>query len=80
MCEKKMVYIQANNRDNERLCFQVLFFPSPTKHFGYLVLVTFTSVFAGLCFFVLFLWFVHQQSSYSFSSALPFFSTGEADD
>jgi len=34
----------------------VLFFPSPTKHFGYLVLVSFTSVFAGLCFFVLFVW------------------------
>jgi len=34
----------------------VLFFPSPTKHFGYLVLVSFSSVFAGLCFFVLFIW------------------------
>ena len=38
--------------------FQVLFFPSPTEHFGYLVLVSFTSVFGGLCFFVLFVWFV----------------------
>merc|ERR1719357_1004347 len=34
----------------------VLFFPSPTEHFGYLVLVSFTSVFGGLCFFVLFVW------------------------
>ena len=43
---------------------KVLFFPSPTKHFGYLVLVSFTSVFAGLCFFVLFIWFVNLQQQF----------------
>ena len=32
----------------------VLLFPSPTLHFGYLVLASFASVFLGLCFFVLF--------------------------
>ena len=32
----------------------VILLPSPQQHFGYLVLVTFTSVFFGWCIFVLF--------------------------
>ena len=36
---------------------KVVLFPSPTKHFGYLVIVSCASVFTGLCFFVIFVWF-----------------------
>ena len=62
---------------------EVLFFPSPTKHFGHLVLVSFTSVFAGLCFFVLFVWFVPppcQQQTPLCLASNPCCTTGEAED
>ena len=47
----------ASNFDNIAF-LKVVLFPSPTKHFGYLVIVSCASVFTGLCFFAIFVWFV----------------------